>query len=165
MEKNIAKNIAQTEKDFIDRTGKISKQWGLGEPAGRVWATLLFAGSPLSQKRIAKKTGYSLSLVSPSLKILEKLSMIRSIRGKGREKLYELALSFIEAFNVIIKRFLQNDVQPLIKELEHIKDINKNPKLFKLTGEYKQLETYLNWFDKIIFMKKVTAEKMGKLLG
>ncbi|MCK5025736.1 MAG: hypothetical protein KAS15_04045 [Nanoarchaeota archaeon] len=159
------KNIAQTEKDFIDRTGKISKQWGLGEPAGRVWATLLFAGSPLSQRGIAKKTGYSLSLVSPSLRILEKLSMIRSIRGEGREKLYELALSFIEAFNIIIKRFLQNDVQPLIKELEHIKDIKKNPKLSRLAGEYKQLETYLNWFEKIIFMKKVTAEKMGKLLG
>jgi len=34
-------------------------------------------------------------LVSPSLKILEKLNMIRAIRGKGREKLYELAMSFI----------------------------------------------------------------------
>jgi DNA-binding transcriptional regulator GbsR (MarR family) len=160
----MAENITKIEKDFIDRTGKVSKQWGLGEPAGRVWATLLFADLPLSQREIAKKTGYSLSLVSPSLRILEKLGMIRPIRGKGREKLYELALSFIEAFNVIIKRFLQNDVQPLIQGLGDIKDIDKNPKLSKLEGEYRQLETYLSWFEKMIFMKKVTAEKIRRLL-
>ena len=158
-------DLTKTEKDFIDRTGKISKQWGLGEPAGRVWASLLFTDSPLSQKEIAKKTGYSLSLVSPSLKILEKLNMIRSIRGEGRTKLYELAMSFIEAFNVIIKRFLENDVQPLIKQLENIKDISKNSRLSKLTAEYKQLDKYLNWFEKMIFMKKITGEKIKKLLG
>jgi DNA-binding transcriptional regulator GbsR (MarR family) len=159
------KNMTKTERDFIDRTGKISKQWGLGEPAGRVWAALLFADLPLSQKEIADKTGYTLSLVSPSLKILEKLSMIRSIRGKGRKRLYELAISFIEAFNIMIRRFLVNDVSPLIMELEGIKDINKKPKLLKLTDEYKQMEMYLNWFGKMISMKKVTSKKVKKLLG
>ncbi|MCG2717493.1 MAG: hypothetical protein L6408_01485 [Nanoarchaeota archaeon] len=158
-------NITKTERDFIDGTGKISKQWGLGEPAGRVWATLLFADLPLSQKEIADKTGYSLSLVSPSLKILEKLNMVKSIRGEGRKKLYELAISFIEAFNVMIKRFLANDVRPLIMELEEIKDIDKKPKLLKLTGEYKRMEMYLNWFGKMVSMQKVTSEKVKKLLG
>ncbi len=161
----MAQNVTKNEKDFIDRIGKISKQWGFGEPTGRVWATLLFADSTLSQKEIAKKTGYSLSLVSPSLKILEKLNMIRSIRGKGREKLYELAMSFIEAFNVIIKRFLECDVQPLIKGLEQIKGANKNQRLLKLTNEYKQMELYLNLFGKMITMKKITGEKISKLLG
>ena len=51
----MAQNITKNEKDFIDRIGKLSKQWGLGEPTGRVWATLLFANSTLSQKEIAKK--------------------------------------------------------------------------------------------------------------
>jgi len=157
--------MSKIEKDFIDRTGKMSKQWGLGEPSGRVWATLLFSESPLSQKDIAKKTEYSLSLVSPSLKILQKLNLIRSIRGKGREKLYGLALSFIEAFNVIIKRYLEQEVEPLIKNLDGIKDENKNPKLIKLTSEYKQLEMYFGWFEKMIFMKKVTGEKIKRILG
>jgi DNA-binding transcriptional regulator GbsR (MarR family) len=162
----MAKNIMKMEKSFIDRTGKISKQWGLGEPAGRVWAALLFADKALSQRQIAEKTNYSLSLVSPSLKILEKLNMVRSIRGKGKEKLYELAMSFIEAFSAIIKRFLETDIHPLIKQLEKVKDTNsKNPKLFKLVGEYKQLEMYLSWFEKMILMKKVSAEKIKKILG
>ncbi len=164
----MGKDITKIEKNFIDRTGKISKQWGLGEPAGRVWATLLFADIPLSQRQIAGKTGYSLSLVSPSLKILEKLNMIRSIRGKGKEKLYELAVSFIEAFNGLVKRFLEQDVKPLIEQLEdigEIRDLNKKNKLTKLVKEYKSLEMYLGLFSKLMFMKKATAEKVSKLVG
>ncbi len=158
-------DISKIEKEFIDRTGKISKQWGLGEPAGRVWAALLFTESSLSQKDIATKTGYTLSLVSPSLKILESLNLIRSIRGEGREKLYELELSFIEAFNIVIKRQLEHDINPLIQHLDRIEEKNKNPKLLRLTAEYKQIEMYLGWFGKMISMKKVTGEKIKKLLG
>ncbi len=161
----MTKDITKIEKDFIDNTGRISKQWGLGEPAGRVWGALLFANSSLSQKEIAKKTGYSLSLVSPSLKILDNLNMIRPIRGDGREKSYELALSFIEAFSVMIKRFLHNDIQPLIVGLEHVKDIDKNKSLLQLTKEYKQLEIYLSRFEKMISLKKAASEKISNLLG
>ena len=158
-------DISKVEKDFIDRTGKISKQWSLGEPAGRVWATLLFAEDSLTQKEIAAKTEYSLSLVSPSLKILESLNLIKSIRGSGREKLYELELSFIEAFNMLIKRQLEHDIKPLIKHLDMVEEKNKNPKLLRLTADYKQIEIYLGWFGKMISMKKVTHEKIKNLLG
>ena len=158
-------DILKIEKEFIDRTGKISKQWSLGEPAGRVWAALLFAEGPLSQRGIATKTEYSLSLVSPSLKILESLNLIKSIRGSGREKLYELELSFIEAFNILIKRQLEHDINPLIKHLDMIEEKNKNPKLLRLTADYKQIEMYLGWFGKMISMKKVTHEKIKNLLG
>jgi DNA-binding transcriptional regulator GbsR (MarR family) len=164
----MAKNIIKIEKNFIDRTGKISKQWGLGDPAGRVWATLLFTDVPLSQREIAKKTDYSLSLVSPSLKILEKLNIVRSIRGKGKEKLYELAVSFIEAFNGLVKRFLEQDIKPLIEQLDslgEIKDINKKKRLTNLVKEYKSLERYLDLFTKLMFMKKTTMEKVSKLVG
>jgi DNA-binding transcriptional regulator GbsR (MarR family) len=164
----MAKDLSQIEKNFIDKTGKISKQWGLGEPAGRVWATLLFADTPLSQRQIAEKTGYSLSLVSPSLKILEKLNMIRSIRGESKEKLYELTVSFIEAFNGLIKRFLEQDVKPLIEQLEEVKEIhdpNKKNKLRRLIQEYKRLEMYLSLFTKLMLMKKATVEKVSKLIG
>lgn len=164
----MAKDLKKVEKTFIDRTGKISKQWGLGEPAGRVWATLLFADAPLSQRQIAEKTEYSLSLVSPSLKILEKLNMVRSIRGKGKEKLHELALSFVDAFNELIRRFLEQDVKPLIEQLEDVDEIHnieKKKKLIKLVKEYRNLEMYLGLFNKLMTAKKTTAERIGRLMG
>ncbi len=164
----MAKNITILEKNFIDRIGKISKQWGLGEPTGRVWATLLFADTPLSQKQIAEKTNYSLSLVSPCLKILEKLNMVRPVRGKGKEKLYELAVSFIEAFNELIKNFLEKDIKPLIKTLEEVKELNtstKMEKIKKLIQEYKRLEMYLGLFTKLMLMKKATVVKVRKMIS
>ena len=161
----MVKDITKIEKNFIDKIGKISKQWGLGEPAGRVWATLLFTETPLSQRKIAEKTDYSLSLVSPSLKILEKLNMVRSIRGKSKEKLYELAVSFIEAFNELVKRFLEQDIKPLIETLKEVKEVDNTNKMKRLIQEYKRLEMYLTLFTKLMLMKKVTVEKVRKILS
>jgi len=147
--------LLKTEKEFIDRMGTISKRWGIGEPAGRVWGTLLFANVPISQKTIAKKTGYSLSLVSPSLTILDKYNMIRSVRGKSKEKLYETTTLFIGGFRALVKGFLEQDIKPLIEELESTKGIEKNPKLLKLVVEYKQLRLYFDTFEKLKCIKNI----------
>ena len=150
---------------FISKTGRIAKQWGLGEPSGRVWATLLFSDKPLSQKEISKQTGYSLSLISPSLKILEGLNMVRKIRGNGKEKLYELTASFIETFHLMIKRFLETEIKPLVEMLNTYTETNKsNEKLIQLTKEYQRLETQLRWFDKLSGLKKITSEQIKKIL-
>ena len=163
----MGKNIKEIEKEFINRTGKISKQWGLGESAGRVWATLLFADTTLTQTQIAKKTEYTLSLVSPSLKILEKLNIVRSVRGKGKEKLYEPSVSFVEAFTGLVKNFLEQDVKPLISQLDEITDIkneHRKKRMNQLVKEYKSFETHLTRFHKMMKIKKVTADKIGSLL-
>ncbi|MGV8086732.1 MAG: GbsR/MarR family transcriptional regulator [Candidatus Woesearchaeota archaeon] len=146
--------LSNTEKEFIDRMGKISKRWGMSEPAGRVWGALLFSGTPLSQKEIAKKTGYGLSLVSPTLNIIEKLDMIKSMRGKNKEKLYQITTSFMQGFRILIKKFLEQDIKPLIEELESIKSVKNNSNLSNLISEYKQLEYYLDLFENMNFNKK-----------
>jgi DNA-binding transcriptional regulator GbsR (MarR family) len=144
-------DLSSTEKKFIDRMGKISKRWGVGEPVGRVWGALLFAGVPLSQKEIAEKTGYTLSLVSPSLNLMEKLDMARSLRSNNKEKLYETTTSFIDGFRRLIKNFLDQDIKPLIEELENTKGINNNPNLSKLVSEYKIIKQNLDRFEKMRF--------------
>lgn len=158
--------LREIEQSFIDRGGKITKHWGMGEPVGRVFSSLLYSDGPLSQRGIAEMTGYSLSLVSPSLRMLENLKMVRSIRGDGRERLYETTVSFIEALNIMMMDFLEQDVRPVIAELESVMgDIQNKKKLAQLIREYKRLEFYLTMFEKVIVMRKVTEEKVKKLLG
>ena len=160
------KDTQKLYNSFVNSTGKIAKQWGLGEPSGRVWATLLFSENPLSQKQIAEKTGYSLSLVSPSLKILEGINMVRQKRGKGKEKVYELTASFVESFHLMITRFVKREFKPLIELLEdHVKIDKSNKQLIQLTKEYKQLEMHLEWFGKIASLKKITKENVKNLIG
>ncbi len=72
------KEIQETKLEFMTMLSRIGKQWGLGEPTGRIWGLLLFENKPLSQKEIAKECKYSLSLVSPSLSFLEKIGLIGS---------------------------------------------------------------------------------------
>ena len=161
----VKKDYQELYITFISKTGRIAKQWGLGEPSGRVWATLLFSDKPLSQKEISKQTGYSLSLISPSLKILEGLNMVRKIRGNGKEKLYELTASFIETFHLMIKRFLETEIKPLVEMLNTYTETNEsNEKLIQLTKEYQRLETQLRWFDKLSGFKKITSEQIKKIL-
>ncbi len=161
----VKKDAKKLYDSFVNSTGKIAKQWGLGEPSGRIWATLLFSEKPLSQKQIAEKTNYSLSLVSPSLKILEGLNLVRRIRGSSKEKLYELTASFIETFHLMIKRFLETEIKPLVDMLNEYTETNKsNKKLVQLTKQYQRLETQLRWFDKLGELKKITTEQIKKIL-
>ena len=92
----------------------------------------------------------------------------KQIRGKGKEKLHELALSFVDAFNELIRRFLEQDVKPLIEQLEDVDEIHnieKKKKLIKLVKEYRNLEMYLGLFNKLMTAKKTTAERIGRLMG
>lgn len=149
----MSNELSKTEKEFINRMGRIAKKWGMSEPAGRVWGTLLFADRPISQKDIARKTGYTLSLVSPSLKIIENMDMVRSIRFGNKERLYESKTSFMDGFRILIKRFVEKDIKPLIEELEKTKGIRKNLNLLKLITEYKKLEYYLAMSEKMHLKK------------
>jgi len=154
------KSLADTEREFINRMGKIAKQWGISEPVGRVWGTLLFSDKPISQKDIARKTGYTLSLVSPSLKIIESMDMVRSVRSGNKEKVYETKTSFMEGFRIIIKRFLEKDIKPLIEELENTKAVEKNRRISRLITEYRHVERYLRLCEKMECMKRSIGERI-----
>jgi DNA-binding transcriptional regulator GbsR (MarR family) len=159
-----AKDIEQT---FIDRTGKIAKNWGLGEPTGRIIGAMYFSEEPLSQREIAEKTGYTLSLVSPCLKIIEEHNIARKIRGNGKEKIYETTASFIEVFDKMIKRFLQHDILPLIEELDSAKEQNPGKKkiIEQMSRDYKKVERYMSLFEKICYLHNFKDKKMKKILA
>jgi DNA-binding transcriptional regulator GbsR (MarR family) len=156
--------MEDTERFFIDKTGDIASQWGFGEPTGRVWATLLFAEKPLSQKDIAEKTGYTLSLVSPTLKILENTQRVTKVRGEGKERLYELNGSFIDTFGAMMNRIIERDLRPVIEELKKSNLKNKK-KISSLIAEYQMMESHLMILMKLINAKKATYQKIKRLIG
>lgn len=163
--------MAEEIKDeFIHRVGKIGKQWGLGEPAGRVWGILLFNKKPLTQKEIASQCRYSLGLVSPSLTILENLGMISIIMKRGKVKLYGAVASFMESFEKLVRNFMEQDVRPLIflleSNLEKIKDKEVKARLEFLIKDYKRVNIILNFFSKILSAKKsFSLAKLKKSVG
>jgi DNA-binding transcriptional regulator GbsR (MarR family) len=153
------------ETRFVDRIGRITKNWGLSEPSGRVLGAIYISEGPISQRQISDITGYSLSLISPSLRILETNGLIAKMRGIKKERLYVATSDFVYAFNLFIKLFLERDIKPLISDLESLKGSGlKNRKIDRLISDYRRVEVFFGLYDKMYRIKKNTSEKVKKIV-
>jgi len=132
------------KEEFVQRMGKICKQWGLGEPAGKVWAILMLNKDCLTQKEIARQCRYSLGLVSPSIKILESLGMITNIGKKGKEKIYRVTVSAMDFFGRLICNFMEQDIRPMLSLLEsnirQIEDQGVKARVKQLIRDYEGIK-------------------------
>jgi len=154
--------VEKTREMFVNKIASIGKQWGFGEPAGRVWGLLLFEDTPLSQREIAEQCNYSLSLVSPSLTFLEKLGLIAVVEKRNREKLYNATLSFLDAFEKLLTNFMETSIEPIISLLSGTKEKKKQ----KLLSEYKRTLLFSRFFLGLIKAKKtLSVEQLKKVLS
>ncbi len=156
--------MKKIRQDFINHVALIGKRWGLGEPAGKVWGLLLFEESPLPQREIAEKCNYSLSLVSPSLTILQKLGLIGVVEKRGREKLYNAKTSFLEAFEKLFKNFMEMDIEPIIATLSNAEGKEGRKRIQTLINEYKKMLLFSQFFSALINAKKTLSLKQVKKL-
>ena len=158
--------VQELEQELIDRAGLITKRWGLSESSGRVFGALLISDEPMTQRALAKRAGYSLSLVSPSLRSLEEMGMVRASRSEGKERLYEPAVSLTEAFSILVARFVERDVKPLADALFAAgeKELSAKRSLMGALREYRRLEFVLNQVKNIMVMKRATEERLRELL-
>ena len=144
--------------EFIHRVSKIGRYWNAGEPASKIWGLLVFENKSLTQKEIAKQSQYSLSLVSPSLKVLENLGMISITGRRGKEKLYKADVSLVDTFERSIRLLMENDIKPLTSslssQLETVKDEEVRERLELLLKDYKKMNMMLNIFSRILETKK-----------
>ncbi len=138
-------------KKILFSFGRISKQWGLGEPIGRVWGFLLFKSVPITQKEIEQGTSYSRGLVSRSLKKLKGLDMVL-VNRQGKEFYYSTSASLIKGFNKVTKNFLEDEIKPLIeslsKNLDKVNDTAVKKNIRRMINEYKKLDLGILVFSK-----------------
>jgi DNA-binding transcriptional regulator GbsR (MarR family) len=142
------------KQKFIQRTGQITKQWGLGEPVGKIWGLLLFENRALSQREIAEQINYSLSLVSPNLTLMETLGLVSIVGKNGRETQYGAVPSFIVTFEKIVKNFIDKEVQPLVNLLDSniasIKDNDTKKRFENMLVEYRNAGEAIKMLSKFI---------------
>lgn len=132
----------------------MTKQWGLGEPVGKIWGLLLFENKALTQREIANQLNCAVSLVSPSLNLMENMGFV-SITGKnGREKQYGAVPSFIGAFDKLIRKFIEKEVNPLIKLLDSnmasIEDKDTRKRFENMIVEYQKAGESIQMLSRFI---------------
>ncbi len=154
------------KNEFIYRVGKIGKQWGMGEPAGKVWGVLLFNKMPLTQKEIANQCRYSIGLVSRSINLLENLGMITDVGKKEKEKLYNATITAIDFFGKLMQNFMEQNIRPIISllelSLEKEKDNAIKSRMNVLIKDYSTINSMLELFSKMLESKKSSIKKPRK---
>jgi len=146
--------MATTE--FIHRLGKATNRWGLGESVGRVWGALLLAGHAMTQEQLAESSGYSIGLVSSSLSRLEEMGFVTSIGRQGRKRLYVAVMSFVDALESFLKRFVEVEVTPalgiLSEKIHEVKDAEQRSNAEKILIEYRKARVFIDTL--LTLMKK-----------
>ncbi len=146
------------EDEFISRFSRLSKQINLDETSGRIWGILLVKNRPMTQKEVAEESGYSLSLVSPTLRNLEAYGLVSIVGRNGKSKLYASASSFTDSLEKALRDFMDRDVKPLIdllsSSIENVKENEVRQRFSRLVKEYEETRHFLNIFLKILSSRR-----------
>lgn len=143
------------EEKIYSTFSDVASTIGYSPLHGKIIGVLLVHGKEMSLQEIAKKTGYSLSMISLSLDLLELLGVIKRVKKTGDRNLYiTLQGDLLESLkNAIILRVKKStsstlsDFEQSRKDLEKLDGDEKKRMLNTidvLEKEIRRLERYVN---------------------
>jgi DNA-binding transcriptional regulator GbsR (MarR family) len=98
--------IAGLERRIVSLWEDIAEARGFDRVVGTVLCALIVENTPLSQREIAEKTGYSIPTVSKTLKILVPLGSVRRMKEPGkRAMLYNVEMHPLEILSGTLTRW------------------------------------------------------------
>lgn len=127
---------------------------------GKIIGVLLVAGKPLSLQELAGETGYSPSMLSLSLDLLEVLGVIKKVKKTADRKLYielsgDLVASLKTAMVVRIKKSIEDSLTEFSESRKHLKKLRgpERARLDKtlsvLEKQTKRLQRYIDLLSRI----------------
>jgi len=151
--------VKEIEKKIFSTFSDVASSIGYSPLHGQIIGVLLVKDKALSLQELAKETGYSPSMISLSLDLLEVLNVVKKVKKAADRKLYiELSGDLLEALKnaVIVK--LSKSVSSSLKEFEDGKkelsslEGNEKERVLKtietLETEIKRLKTYVDLLSK-----------------
>jgi DNA-binding transcriptional regulator GbsR (MarR family) len=135
--------------------GEVAQSIGYSSIHGRIIGALLVNGGEMSLQELARETGYSISMVSLSLDLLEVMGVVRKSRRPGDRNLYiSLQGDLLETLKNAIALRIRKSINTTLEDFNSRRDeieglpIKEREKLKKsiriLETEIKRLERYVN---------------------
>ncbi|MFQ5648160.1 MAG: GbsR/MarR family transcriptional regulator [Candidatus Aenigmatarchaeota archaeon] len=143
-------------KDKIFSTfADLASSLGYSPIHGKIIGALLVAGEPLSLQDLARETGYSTSMVSLSLDLLEVLGVIKKVKKTADRKLYislsgDLVASLKTALLVRVKKSIDDSLAEFSESRRQLKKLRGKERarldktLSTLEAQIKRLQRYVN---------------------
>ena len=150
----------EIQNKILSTFGEVASSIGYSPLHGKIIAVLLVKDQAVSLQELAKETGYSISMISLSLDLLEVLGVIRKVKKTADRKLYiKLSGDLIETLkNAIIMKVdksIKNTLAEFEVAREHMERL-KGPERAKtektldmLETQIKRLNNYINMLSKI----------------
>ena len=135
--------------------GEVARSIGYSPIHGKIIAALTVNGGEMSLQEMARETGYSISMISLSLDLLEMMGVIRKSRKPGDRNLYiSLQGDLLETLKNAVVMRIRKSIDATLNDFKNSKsEIDASPpeerEMIKrsisiLESEIKRLERYVD---------------------
>jgi len=150
----------QLERKILESFASVAETIGYSPLHGKIIGVLLLEGNPVSLEEMAKKTGYSASMISLSLDFLELMEVIKKVKKSGDRKLYvslngDLLGILKKAIVTRMKKVLSNSLNDFEESKKHLGGLNGEERkrvekaINTLEKEITKLDYYINLLSQI----------------
>lgn len=152
--------IREIEKKIFNTFSELARSMGLSPVHGTIIGSLIIGGGYLSLQDMAKKTGYSISMISLSMDLLELLGIVKKVKKPSDRKLYielngDLLESLKKIFLMRVKKGIDGSLSDFEDGRERLKNIQGEDKkevikaIENLEKEIKRLDKYVTLLSEI----------------
>jgi DNA-binding transcriptional regulator GbsR (MarR family) len=114
--------IGEIEKRILDTFSELAKSMGFSPIHGNIIGSLIIGSGSMPLQDIAKKTGYSISMISLSMDLLEILGIVRKVKKSGDRKLYiELSGDLLESLKKVFLMRVKKGITGSLSAFEQSK--------------------------------------------
>ena len=149
--------VENARNEFIQLMTQNTMSNGLDELSSRITGILFIEPREISLEEIAKKTGYSISAVSGSSKLLEKLNIIKRLKKPGSRKVFYFMEKDI--FCIFIRALKMKRDKVVKPSLERLPVIIAHYKKKKVPGTADELKIVENYYCQVKAFGRI-LEKM-----
>jgi DNA-binding transcriptional regulator GbsR (MarR family) len=116
--------LSEAKQQFIQSWGALATQWGINKTMAQVHALLMANPGPLNQDEIMEQLNISRGNVNMNIRELINWGLVERVIIQGERKEYFSAEKDIwKVAKQVIKERKKRELDPLIKTLEQLKDI------------------------------------------
>jgi len=145
----------ELEKKILDTFAEVAHSIGYSPLHGKIIGVLLVKHKPMSLQELAKTTGYSTSMISLSIDLLEILGVVKKVKKTADRKLYiELSGDLLECLKKAFVMRLEKSISESLNEFEKLRtgagdDKTAQHALAVLEKEIQRLNRYVRLLAKI----------------
>jgi DNA-binding transcriptional regulator GbsR (MarR family) len=152
--------VHEVEKKILETFSELAKAIGFSPIHGNIIGALIIGGGSMSLQDIARKTGYSISMISLSMDFLEVLGIVRKVKKSQDRRLYiELNGNLLEllkkVFLMRVKKGISGSLADFESAKEQLKSMHGEGKkdvlkaIEMLEKEIKRLDRYMSLLSEI----------------